>query len=262
MENESTKVLGLIPKLYWKWKFRPFYRRLDNIEGQIKNSTEPSVRHYYSVTGPARARLKTQFAKLKATPEPHRSKAILHLVGQIFMLSNSYPEWFNRACAVNQGPFTKDRQAQLALDFTWQSGRIMGLLKRLVDVYNKQNGSKYSAENFTASLPLSVGVRDLIRFHESCLKAAETQRTEESLDPLRLCHFEIDITFIRLELLLIEMKAGTAYEEYLMTLEHPRLSLDESKQAFEHMTDRACPAGSVTIDAIANIIQSSYGRAV
>jgi hypothetical protein len=253
------EVLGAIfPKLFWKWKFRPLYRRLDKVENRIKNHEDPGVRHYYAHTGPARSRLKDELARLQNIPEPQRTKAVIYFIGQVYLLALNYPSWLSRACEVNQNSFSQGRRSTLEIEFSWQASQLLNTLNQLISIYNKENSSNYTCSDFT-DVP-GAGLRDLLRFHEACLKAIETQRTLESLIPLSICHFEMDLTFARLELFLIELEAGTPYEEILMKFEHPRLTQDG--QAPENMTDRTCETGVLTIDAVADMIQISCARAV
>lgn len=249
-------MFAWLSRWYWGLHFKDLRKALARLESKMQKSSDPGIRAYYAQTGPERMRIRTAFLRASQLPEPQRTKFILHIVAQMYLLSASYSGWFDRICRVLLLPQQfHDLQIRNLEHYNRCVERV---LQELVTIYNREQASGYAMLDFL-NLPLSPGLVDLISLHEEILADAETKKSPAGLEPIGSCNFEMELNFLEIGLDLLEMKAGTPYFNSLITL--------DELSGIGHLVPRDDMAnlsqvGKRTLQAIEAMVQTAYERSV
>lgn len=245
-------------RLYWRFRFRSLKQTIAAMEKCMRQHPSYGVRVYCAQTGPIRLRLKSASLRARQMPEPQRTKFIIHLIAQMYLLSASYSGWMDRACRLIGAP--QDFHDYYIRTLEHYNRNLERSLQELIVIYNRKEGSAYSMADFL-NQPLSPGIVDLLSFHEEMLHEAEVSKaTSPDIQALELCHFEMELAFLTIGIDFLELKAGTSYFKSLATLDQ-LLRIDPVGSLTSNMK-LMIPTGTRTLSDIEAMMQTAYERSV
>jgi hypothetical protein len=216
----------------------------------MKTSPDQNVRQYHAKTGPVRLRIHDELQKGWQLREPLRTKFILHILGQISQVTETYPNWFKQACCMNIDPYKTNLEGYYSKLIYQHNRELEGLLDEMVVIYNDEQHSVYAPRDFS-ELSLSPGVRDLLDMHQAALGSPDTLQT------FGICHYELEKLLLSLDLELMEIKAGT---EYFTPITHFRGLTNVGRTYFDN--PKTVEIGLETLNAFCQMIETAYARSV